>query len=369
MPDDVLYRFPWGTLDRSRSDRALREILQQRFGVKIDADEPPAPSSDEAPPDDIEYEVAIPEKIARQRHGAADAPLPPPDQGMFMGLYTIRADEDGAVLTLPWAPNAHVWSIMSEIVEAVVKNLGGWREPAEADERTDPGIKARLDGARSRSDAPPRPGSVAPPPPSQPTVQVEVPHAARGMRTPPPPPPSVEPQPNTKSSVPAPPPEADEEIAKAMQGLDRLDRGEDDGDLDDDDLERVFPGWDALKAWVADAYSFEEDAGEAFTVVMTWSATPRKQSVTIARSVIADEEWITFRSGVCRRGRISADQALRRSADLAFASIVGVDDRYELVYSFPLSGLTLGRFTSLLERVAEVADDLEAELTRGGDEF
>jgi hypothetical protein len=192
-------------------------------------------------------------------------------------------------------------------------------------------------------------------------VQVNVPHFARPAPAPAPEPPaSVDASPNTKPSVPAPPPSAEE-----LSSLDDLDRALGDGE----DLDRVFPGWDALKAWAADAYSLDEDTGESFQITMTWSATPRKQAVRVAYSTIADEEWITFRSGVCRRNRISPDQAMRRSADLAFARLVGDTDRYDLVYSFPLPGLTLGRFTMLLERVAELADDLESELTRGGDEF
>jgi hypothetical protein len=357
MPDDVLYRFPFGSLDKPRSDRALREILQEHFGVQIDAEEPAPTMADDLPPDDIEYEVAIPAKIARQRHSPRDAPLPPADGGMFMGLYTIRSDEEGAVLVLPWAENAHVWSIMSEIADAVARSLGGWREPSDLDEHTDPNIRSRPDGVpRSRSERPPRPDPVAPAPASQPTVQVAVPQMARSLRTPPPP--SMETQPNTKPSIPAAPPDG-----QAVHAFD-------DDEVDDDqDLDRVFPDWESLKAWVAEAYSLEEDEDRSFKVVMTWSATTRRQTVQVLHSTVAGEEWITFRSGVCRRDRISAEHALRKSADLAFASLVGIGDRYDLAYSFPLPGLTLERFTGLLERIAELADDLEDELTRGGDEF
>jgi hypothetical protein len=363
MAEDVLYRFPWGTLDKPRSDRALREALQAMFGAKIEAEDPSSPS-EEAAPDDIDYEVAIPARFAEDRHRPGDAPLPPPQDGLFTGVYTLRADEEGALLTLPWRDNAHVWGIMTDLVDTVAKTLGGWRE-GDAEETTDPSIP-RLPS----NPPPPAPAPIQreshPPPTSSPAT---IPRASRiptqqgvapAIAHPATPPPSVEPSPNTKPSVMPPPGEADDLVQIPEEP------GE---ELDDQDDERVFPSWESLKAWVAEAYTLEEDDGASFAVTMTWSATPRKQLVRIAKNVVHDETWITFRSGVCRRGRLSAEQALRRSSELPFARIVAEKDRYDLVYSFPLPGLTIGRFTDLLENVAELADDLENEITRGGDEF
>jgi len=138
---------------------------------------------------------------------------------------------------------------------------------------------------------------------------------------------------------------------------------------DDDDLEIYLPDWEQLKAWASEAYSLDDDQGDAFSITMTWSATPRKQVVTIERGADGGEEWVTFRSGICRRGRLSSDAALRKSAELGFAKIVNGKDRFDIAYTYPLTELTAARFAHLFERIAELADDLEQELTRGGDEF
>lgn len=269
MAQDVVFRFRWSKLDKARCDRVLRNALRKRFGIQL-SELPPDPDPVNIV-DDVEYEVAIPERFARDHRGRDDAPLPVASDGLHVGRFSLRADDRaGASLSLDWNSNAHVWTIMRDIVESVATEMDGWVE--------------QPDGA---------------------------------------PEPSVS-----------------------------------------------LGSWDLLKRWTREAYGIDEDPGAAaFAVTMTWDGTPRKQKVSVASFEDRGESWISLRSGICRRGRITVDAAQRKNNELTFGKIVQSPERYELVYCFPQRELTSHRFISLLERVSEIADDLESELSRGSDEF
>jgi hypothetical protein len=129
-----------------------------------------------------------------------------------------------------------------------------------------------------------------------------------------------------------------------------------------------MPTWTEIQRYARSKYPLAKDEERWFSIVFGYGDTqPLTQRVVVRHFSAFEQEWIEFRSAVCRRSKMTALVALQKNHDLAVGALCIHQGRYALTYSVPLATLDPEEFELPLHVIARTADDRGQEYS-GKDE-
>ena len=125
--------------------------------------------------------------------------------------------------------------------------------------------------------------------------------------------------------------------------------------------------WTRLQEHARGNFALEDDQPSMFS--MTWIYDDgRRQKVIIRRYEAFGRTMIEIKSPFARGDAASADELIRKNAELPLATIARSGELYLAVYNMLIDHLNLEDFDLVVSRVAAVADTLE-ETYNKTDEF
>jgi hypothetical protein len=131
---------------------------------------------------------------------------------------------------------------------------------------------------------------------------------------------------------------------------------------------RPFSDWEALVAHVRDGWDISEDAS-SISKLWDWSGTDRTQHINVAAVEIDGEPWVKWYSGIARTDQVSAERLIEAVEALDLGRIETGSGAYWLAHLLPLATVTPRRLDAFSAYFAQLSDDLEEQLTGGGDEW
>ena len=128
-----------------------------------------------------------------------------------------------------------------------------------------------------------------------------------------------------------------------------------------------MPTWHELREHARSKYQLTSDDEDSFGLV--WAYEPgRTQLITVGRFTAFEQDWVEFRSYVCKEDELSPRVALRKNMDYAVGTLaLDSDGDYLLVHRAPVASLDPDEFALPLRMLATMADDLEQEHTAKDD--
>ena len=127
-----------------------------------------------------------------------------------------------------------------------------------------------------------------------------------------------------------------------------------------------MPNWTQLQEYVRNKYTLEVDKSTMMSMVWVYD-DGRHQRIVLRRYEAFGREMIEFKSPFARTSDATAEQLLRKNAELPLATIALSGDVYLAVYNMLLEHMDLNDFDLVVSRVAHVADKLEAEYAHRDD--
>jgi hypothetical protein len=122
-----------------------------------------------------------------------------------------------------------------------------------------------------------------------------------------------------------------------------------------------MPTWDEIKDFARSKYTLSRDEDNWFSLVWDYD-TERTQLISVRRFPYLEQDWIEFRTFVCKEAELAPRVALRKNAEFAIGALaLDADGDYCMVYNAPLATLDPDEFTVPLNVLAAVADKLEDE--------
>jgi len=122
-----------------------------------------------------------------------------------------------------------------------------------------------------------------------------------------------------------------------------------------------MPTWDEIKDFARSKYTLSRDEDNWFSLVWDYDAE-RTQLISVRRFPYLEQDWIEFRTFVCKEEELAPRVALRKNADFAIGALaLDADGDYCMIYNAPLATLDPDEFTVPLNVLAAVADKLENE--------
>lgn len=129
-----------------------------------------------------------------------------------------------------------------------------------------------------------------------------------------------------------------------------------------------MPTWDELKEYARSKYKLSNDEPDWFGVVFR-EDDGRTQKIIVRRFNAFSQEWIEFRTPICKQEEMAPVVALRKNGELAVGSLALVNDTYFLLHNAPLASLDIEEFELPLNVLATTADRLEKQYSAANDEF
>lgn len=128
-----------------------------------------------------------------------------------------------------------------------------------------------------------------------------------------------------------------------------------------------MPTWHELREHARTKYQLNKVEDDWFSLVWAYEAE-RSQQIVVRRYEAFGQEWIEFRSYVCKGDEMSPKAALRKNSDLDLGALaLDSDGDYALVHRAPIATLDPDEFALPLQVLATVADELEKEFSAGDD--
>jgi hypothetical protein len=119
-----------------------------------------------------------------------------------------------------------------------------------------------------------------------------------------------------------------------------------------------MPTWPEIQAYARGKYKLAKDEEDRFAVVFK-EQNERTQMIWVRRFTAFNQEWIEFKSYICKEDEMSPKVAVRKNAELAVGAICLFDTHYALVHNAPLKHLDVEEFELPLNVVSTQADNLE----------
>jgi hypothetical protein len=130
-----------------------------------------------------------------------------------------------------------------------------------------------------------------------------------------------------------------------------------------------MPSWSEIQEYARSKYILQNDEESWFALVFEYDSG-RTQKIRVGKFTAFDEEWIEFRSIVCKGDEMSPKVALRKNADFVIGALaLDSDDDYVFLHSAPLATLDLPEFERPLHVIARTADSLEKDYSEGKDDW
>jgi hypothetical protein len=130
-----------------------------------------------------------------------------------------------------------------------------------------------------------------------------------------------------------------------------------------------MPSWAEIQEYARSKYILQNDEDDWFALVFEFNSG-RTQKIRVQRFTAFDEEWIEFRSVVCKGTELPTKVALRKNAEIVIGTLaLDADEDYVMIHNAPLSSLDLVEFERPLHVIARTADDLEQSYSEGNDDW
>ena len=128
-----------------------------------------------------------------------------------------------------------------------------------------------------------------------------------------------------------------------------------------------MPTWHELHQHVRSKFTLATDDEDWFKLVWSY-AEGRSQQITVSRFEFLDQEWIEFRSYVCKETEMALRVALRKNEEFPLGALaLDSDGDYLLIHKARLADLDPDEFEMPLTMLASIADDLEKQFTAKDD--
>jgi len=127
-----------------------------------------------------------------------------------------------------------------------------------------------------------------------------------------------------------------------------------------------MPNWTQLQEYVRSKYTLEDDEHAMMSMVWVYE-DGRHQRIVLRRYRAFERDMIEFKSPFARTSDASAEDLLRKNAELPMATVALSGDVYLAVYNMLLEHMDFDDFDLVVSRVAHVADKLEAEYAHRDD--
>ncbi|MGW0432033.1 hypothetical protein ACWDV4_05750 [Micromonospora sp. NPDC003197] len=129
-----------------------------------------------------------------------------------------------------------------------------------------------------------------------------------------------------------------------------------------------MPTWYELREHVRTKYELEDLEDDWFSILWKYESG-RTQKILVCCYEAFDQEWIEFRSFVCKGDELAPRVALRKNDDFSLGALaLDEDGDYALIHHALLATLDPDEFAVPLQVIAAVADELEDQLS-ARDEF
>jgi len=130
-----------------------------------------------------------------------------------------------------------------------------------------------------------------------------------------------------------------------------------------------MPSWTDIQQYARSKYTLAEDNEDIFSLVFRLPSE-RTQKIWVHKFEAFEEDWIEFRSVVCKFDELSPKIALRKNSSLVIGSLaLDGDGDYVLLHNAPLATMDMDEFERPLHIIAHTADDLEKDYSEGDDEW
>ncbi len=124
---------------------------------------------------------------------------------------------------------------------------------------------------------------------------------------------------------------------------------------------RPVPTWTDIKDHARSSYKLAEEHEHSFKVVFEYPGG-RLQAVIAVHYEAMGRKWVDFSSACCRADRLDANDALRRSFNLAVGSLCLDGEVYVVRHTVNTEHLALADLELLMHAVARAADQIEQSL-------
>jgi hypothetical protein len=122
-----------------------------------------------------------------------------------------------------------------------------------------------------------------------------------------------------------------------------------------------MPTWPELREHARSKYQLSKDEEDWFCLLWSYDSG-RSQQVVVHHYQCFDQDWIEFRSYVCKAEEMTPRGALRKNAELSLGALALDDDGdYVLIHRAALASLDPDEFALPLQVLATTADELEQQ--------
>jgi len=122
-----------------------------------------------------------------------------------------------------------------------------------------------------------------------------------------------------------------------------------------------MPTWHELREHARTKYDLSKDEETWFALVWSFDSD-RTQQIVVSNYQCFDQDWIEFRSYVCKEAEMTPRVALRKNAELGLGALaLDVDGDYVLIHKAALASLDPDEFALPLQVLARTADELETQ--------
>jgi hypothetical protein len=128
-----------------------------------------------------------------------------------------------------------------------------------------------------------------------------------------------------------------------------------------------MPSWPEIQEYARSKYKLSYDEPHRFALVFAYD-DGRTQQIFVRRFEAYNQEWIEFRTPVCKEDEMKAKVALEKNAGFAIGALALENGRIFLLHNATLRSLDIEEFDLPLHVLAGTADNLEKQYA-GGDEY
>jgi hypothetical protein len=125
--------------------------------------------------------------------------------------------------------------------------------------------------------------------------------------------------------------------------------------------------YEQIKAFLLAKYRAEA-SGEQVLITFEYD-DQRSQLLAIESFSAMQNQWLCLRTRVCRRDSLPAEKALIYNAQLVFGHLALQDDHYVLISNHMIANLGKDELQLAMRTMAQTADEFEAALEGGSDNF
>ena len=119
-----------------------------------------------------------------------------------------------------------------------------------------------------------------------------------------------------------------------------------------------MPTWLEIQAYARGKYTLVKDEPTRFAIVFR-EQNDRSQMIWVRPFNAHNQEFLEFKSYVCKEDELAPKVALRKNAELAVGSLALIESHYALLHNVPMKSLDVEEFELPLHFIAIMADQLE----------